>query len=86
MEDHAIESEIKRIIVQVLELQIDPEEIGDEEILFGGGLGLDSIATLEIVVRLEEAFDIIVEDEELHTEMFESVRALSDYARSKIDA
>lgn len=84
MEDHAIESEIKRIIVQVLELQIDPEEIGDEEVLFGGGLGLDSIATLEIVVRLEEAFDVIVDDEELHTEMFESVRALSDYVRSKI--
>ena len=80
-EDKTIEARIKRMIVQTLELKIDPEEIEDDEMLFGGGLGLDSVATLEIVVGLEEEFRIEVRDEDLRVELFDSVKALADYVR-----
>ena len=82
-EDKTIEARIKRMIVQILELKIDPEEIEDDEMLFGGGLGLDSVATLEIVVGLEEEFRIEVRDEDLRVELFDSVKALADYVRGK---
>jgi len=82
-EDRSIEYRIKRMIVERLDLKIEPEDIEDEEMLFGGGLGLDSVATLEIVVGLEEEFGIEVLDEELRVELFDSVRSLADYVRKK---
>lgn len=82
-EDKTIEVRIKRMLVQTLDLRIDPEEIEDDEMLFGGGLGLDSAATLEIVVGLEEEFGIEVEDEDLRVELFDSVKALAEYVRGK---
>jgi acyl carrier protein len=39
-------------------------------------LGLDSLNTVEILVRLEEAFDIRLPDEELIMETFETVGSL----------
>ena len=82
-EDRSIKYRIKRMIVERLDLKIEPEDIEDEEMLFGGGLGLDSVATLEIVVGLEEEFGIEVLDEELRVELFDSVRSLADYVRKK---
>lgn len=82
-EGKTIEARIKRMIVRTLELKIDPEEIEEDEMLFGGGLGLDSVATLEIVVGLEEEFGIEVQDEDLRVELFDSVKALADYAEGK---
>ena len=82
-ENSSIEARIKRMIVQTLALKIDPEEIEDDEMLFGGGLGLDSVATLEIVVGLEEEFGIEVQDEDLRVELFDSVKALANYVRGE---
>ena len=82
----AAEAQIKKMIVRVLGLQIEPADIEDDEMLFGGGLGLDSMATLEIVAGLEENFGIEVTDEELRVELFDSVKTLADYVRGKVAA
>ena len=76
-----IENRVKEAIVQALKLEIQPEEIGDDDQLFGGGVGLNSMATIEIIVALEEAFGIQVPDEDLRVELFDSVRAMADYVR-----
>jgi acyl carrier protein len=81
--DKTIEARIKRMIVQTLELKIDSVEIEDDEMLFGGGVGLDSVATLEIIVGLEDEFGIEVQDEDLRVELFDSVKALADYVRQQ---
>ena len=81
--DRTVEARIKRMIVRTLELKIDPEEIEEDEMLFGGGLGLDSVATLEIIVGLEDEFGIEVQDEDLRVELFDSVKALADYVRQQ---
>ena len=85
-ENSSIEARVKRMIVQTLDLKIHPEEIEDDEVLFGGGLGLDSVATLEIVVGLEEEFGVEVQDEDLRVELFDSVKALADCVRGKKSA
>ena len=77
-----VEDRVKRVIVQVLELQIEPGEIGDDDQLFGGGVGLNSMATIEIIVGLETEFGIRVKDEDLRVELFDSVRSMSDYVKS----
>lgn len=80
MED--IIERVKTTIVRVLKLEIAPEDIGTDDALFGGGLGLNSIATIEIIVALEEEFKIEVPDEDLRVELFDSVRAMAEYVES----
>ncbi len=75
--------QIKCLIVTALELDVIPAEIPDDEALFGGGMDLDSVATLEIVAAIEEAFGITVEDDELTAELFDSVEVLAEYVADK---
>lgn len=76
--------DIKKLIVERLKLQVDPDEIDDDDELFGGALGFDSLATLEIIAALENKFDIEVFDEELTTELFTNIQTLADYVKSKL--
>ena len=74
---------VKQALVQALGLDVNPDEIDDNEPLFGEGLGADSIASLEIVFALEEEFGFEVDDEDLQVELFDSVRTLSQYIAEK---
>lgn len=54
-----LKENLKKQIVQYLNLlDVKPEEIKDDEPLFGGDLGLDSIDSLELVVLLEREYGI----------------------------
>lgn len=74
-----IEDRVKNVIVKALNLEIDPGEIGDDDILFGGEMGLNSMAMIELVVGIEEEFNIEVSDEDLRPEVFESVNTIARY-------
>lgn len=75
---------IKELLIDSLELDAEPEDIGDEDQLFGSHLGLDSVSTLTLVEELEDEFEIEVEDEELTPELFESVKSLAEYVVDKM--
>ena len=45
-----IEDRVKCVIVNTLSLEIDPAEIGDADVLFGGEMGLNSMAMIELVI------------------------------------
>ena len=77
---------VKRTIVRSLGLEITPDELADDEILFGSGLGADSEATLEVVFALEAEFAIEVADEELRAELFATIQSLVDYVEQKLRA
>ena len=53
---------LKETLVERLSLDRQPDEIPDDCLLFGVGLGLDSVDALEIVVAVEGEFGIRVED------------------------
>lgn len=78
----SIEYRVKQTIIRTLSLEVDADEIDDEDELFGGGLGLNSMATIEIIVGLEEEFGIEVPDEDLRVELFDSVQTMADYVRA----
>jgi acyl carrier protein len=82
-DETSIKQQVKRTVVKALQLEVDPDEIPDDEALFGEGLDADSIASLEIVFALEQEFDIEVEDEELRVELFASVQSLVTYVIDK---
>ncbi len=79
-----IAQRVKQALVQGLQLKINPEDIADDESLFGEGLDADSIAALEIVFALEEEFGFEVEDEDLRVDLFDSVRTLASYIEKRL--
>lgn len=67
---------IKEMIVERLDLPIDPQWITDDQPLFGRGLELDSVDTLEMVLGIEGEFDVSLnEDDKL---AFGSVARLAE--------
>jgi acyl carrier protein len=57
-------SEIKALILKVSNLpQTSAADIGDEDPLFAGGLGLDSIDALELAVELDKRYGIKVKND-----------------------
>ncbi len=79
-----IAQRVKQALVQGLQLKINPEDIADDEPLFGEGLDADSMAALEIVFALEEEFGFEVEDEDLRVDLFDSVRTLTSYIEERL--
>lgn len=80
-----LKKEIKECIISSLELEdITPENIVDDEPLFGTGLGLDSIDALELGVALKKKFGVKFNAENADTrDHFASVNALADYISSE---
>jgi acyl carrier protein len=76
-----MELEVKKLIVDALKLEdILPEQIDSDELLFGEGLGLDSIDALELGVALRQRYGIRIEtvNEEIKTH-FANVRNLARF-------
>ena len=72
--------ELKEEIIKALNLEeMSPEEIDNNEALFGDGLGLDSIDALELIVLLEKKYGIKLENPAAGKEIFKSVAAIADY-------
>ncbi|MDD5599495.1 MAG: phosphopantetheine-binding protein [Victivallaceae bacterium] len=73
-------AELKAKLVEWLSLDdVMPEEIGTDDALFGQGLGLDSLDSVEIVVMLQREYGISTKDISRKKEVFTSVRTLAQY-------
>jgi acyl carrier protein len=60
-------------------MPIGAADIQDEMLLFGDGLGLDSIDALEIVLELQRSFGVMVTDEQMGQRVLRSVRTIVDF-------
>ena len=79
MDRAALLTEVKELLSTGLRLDVRPAEIPDDSPIFGEGLGLDSIDALELIVLVEERFQVAIEDEDVGKRAFASVRALVDF-------
>lgn len=69
---------LKGLIVATLRLEgLAPASIGDDQILFGEGLGLDSIDALELVVAIEREFAVAIPDGKVDPAVFRSPSTLA---------
>jgi acyl carrier protein len=78
-----LKTRIKEVIVRSLRLPISPGEIADDVQLFGGGLGLDSIDALELVLEIERTFGVAIGDEDMGKQVLRSVNTLADFITSQ---
>ncbi len=76
----AVKRRLKELLVENLSLDdISAEEIADDEILFGEGLGLDSLDAVEIVVLLQRTYGLEVKDMKQGRKIFYSIETLAEY-------
>ena len=78
MED--LKLELKTKIIEVLNLEdVAVEESKDTDPLFGGGLGLDSIDALELIVLLDKDYGIKLSDPKKGKEIFQSIEVMAKF-------
>ena len=75
---------IKKVLVHKLLQDFSSENIKDDTPLLGLGVGVDSVATLEFVVALEEEFQISIDEKEINPELLATIRTISDYISTRI--
>ena len=74
----AFESEVAKLIVDELNLEITPESIDPDAPLFRGGLELDSIDVLEIALSVSRNYGIKLSSDDADSKrIFASLRALT---------
>lgn len=72
--------ELKKNIIEVLNLEdISLEDFGDNDSLFGDGIGLDSIDALELIVMLDKDYGIRLSDPKEGKKIFESIEVMAAY-------
>ncbi len=80
----ALIQKLKIEIIEALNLQdYSPDDIDADAPLFGGGLGLDSIDSLELMVLLERNYGIKIEDPRKGREVLESVRSMARFIEAQ---
>ncbi|MEI2759476.1 MAG: phosphopantetheine-binding protein [Bacteroidia bacterium] len=81
MTKEEIKPELKKHIIKYLNLlDLTPESINDDQPLFGeGGLGLDSIDSIELIVLLEREYGIKITDPKEGRKILIDVNTIADY-------
>ncbi len=80
-----IQQRLKEILVTELNLEdFTPAEIDDDEALFGGRLGLDSIDALEIVYQVEQNFGVPMKEMNDARAAFASINTLAAFIEERL--
>jgi acyl carrier protein len=80
MATEELKQRLKKQVVEFLNLTaMQPDDIKDDEPLFGEGLGLDSIDSLELIVLLHREYGIIIKDPKDGRKILVDVNTMADY-------
>lgn len=72
---------LRKVLVESLDLQRDPETIPDTNLV--AELGLDSINTIEFLVWVESEFAIEIADEDLSVDLIDDLNRLASYVEER---
>jgi acyl carrier protein len=75
-----LKQKLKVQVIERLNLKdLKPDDIGDDQPLFVEGIGLDSIDALELIVLLQQEYNIKLSNAEDGPRVFHSIRTMADY-------
>ena len=77
----SLETQLKELIVDRLFLDIEPEKIESEAPL--ADYGVDSFLLLELIVALEEVFEVKFDQSDITADVLKSVSSLAALVQSK---
>ena len=73
----ALKQDLRRLLVENRLSQISPEEIGDDQPLFGpGSVGLDSVDALQLVVALDKTYGLKIAGPEAARQILKNVNSI----------
>ena len=79
----ADETELARLMVTTLNLEMPAEEIDPEAPLHGEGLGLDSIDILEVALTVSQHYGVKLRADDKHNiRIFSSLRSLNTHIQA----
>ncbi|MGG4554127.1 acyl carrier protein [Paenibacillus sp. FSL W8-0186] len=76
-----IESQVKAILFNLFS-NSNPDDITNQTDLYD--IGLDSLNAIQLIVQLEDAFGISIDDDELLYENFNTIPKIVDIVKSKL--
>lgn len=81
----SLKQEIKELIIEALGLEdISVDDIGDNQTLFGEGLGLDSVDALELGLAIQKKYGIKIDADAKDTRNhFSNVASLAAFVTAK---
>ena len=82
-ETHNVENTVLQLAAMALNKQ--PDKIKPDLPLFSTKAGFDSFALIEFVLRLENAFNIKIPDQDLDPDIFHSVKTIASYISSRLE-
>lgn len=83
MEREQLKQQLKEQIIEYLNLlDLEPEDIQDDEPLFGGELGLDSIDSIELIVLLEREYGIKIQSPQEGRKILIDINTMVDYIQT----
>ncbi|MEU5418550.1 phosphopantetheine-binding protein [Streptomyces sp. NPDC001407] len=78
-----IKDRLRKVLVDSLELSLDPSAVPDEGLV--EKLGLDSINTIEFLIWVESEFGIEIADEDLSIKLIDSLDLLAGYVSERVN-
>jgi acyl carrier protein len=78
--------QVKRVLADVLDIDLDPEGIDDRLSLYSVTIGLDSLTLLHVITELERIFSCEIDDEALMSADLVDVGSLVDLLRGQLPA
>ena len=80
----SIKEELKKITITELNIEdVRPEEIEDDEPLFGEKLGLDSIDAVEVVFQVDKHFGVAIKDMKEGRPALQSINTLAAFIEAR---
>ena len=79
-----LKSQIKRMIVERLFLDVAPDQIADDAPLMET-YDIDSVALFELVVGLEDEFGVTMDDTDFQVDAFRTVNSIAAFVQERQD-
>jgi acyl carrier protein len=77
--------EVKSILGEALGLGERVNSFTEDTVLLGSIAELDSMAVVSLITSIEEYYGIVIDDDEINAETFETVGTLCEFVRSKVE-
>lgn len=77
--------ELKALVGEVLQIADRLEDMGENDVLLGGVPEFDSMAVVSVLTVIEENYGVVIDDDEVSAENFETLGSLQQFINSKLD-
>jgi len=78
-----VEDTVNRLVASTLGKK--PGSVKPDDPLFSSQAGFDSFSLMELVLRLEDTFELSIPDDHLDPEIFHSVNTIVSYVQDRLD-